>query len=292
MRHEKQFQTHALPDGRKLAYAEFGKPHGFPVLFFHGAPSSRLEPLLIGDEAFAKLNLRLISPDRPGMGGSDFQPNRGFSDWPQDVISLADVLGLKEFSILGNSGGGGYAAVCAARIPERLHNVVIVSGGWKMNQPEAMNNLPLRNRLVFIIADKMPFLLKPLLNMMAAPSQGEPEQQLAQLKPTLHSADYAIFQQPGKLDALNQAIQEAMRQGTKGAEWDLRLYVRDWDFRLDEIRIPLKLFHGEEDRNAPIALVRKMVAQIPTAQLTTYKNEAHLSTFNNHLDELARALIG
>src|SRR5215510_3859408 len=192
MANEKQFQIHTLPDGRKLAYAEFGKADGFPVLFFHGAPSSRLEPLLIGDEAFAKINLRLISPDRPGMGGSDFQPNRGFSDWTPDVISLVEALGLKEFSILGNSGGGGYAAVCAARIPERLHNVVIVSGGWKMNQPEAMNNLPLRNRLVFILADKVPFLLKPILNMMAAPSQGEPEQQLAQLKPTLHPADYAI----------------------------------------------------------------------------------------------------
>lgn len=284
-------ETLTLLDGRKMTYTEFGKPDGVPVLYFHGAPSSRLEPSLIGDDAFARLGLRLISPDRPGIGGSDFQPNRGFSNWPQDVVSLTDALGLKMFSILGNSGGGGYAAVCAARIPERLHSVVIVSGGWRMNQPEAMKNLPVRNRLVFIMADKAPFLLKPILNMMAAPSQGEREQQLAQLKPTLHPSDYAIFQQPGKLEALNQAIREAMRQGTKGAEWDLRLYVRDWDFRLDEIRVPVKLFHGEQDRNAPIALVRKMTTQLPTAQLITYQNEAHLSTFNNHLDEIGQALV-
>ena len=41
-----------LPDGRKLAYAEFGQPDGYPVLFFHGNLSSRLEPLMIGDEVF------------------------------------------------------------------------------------------------------------------------------------------------------------------------------------------------------------------------------------------------
>lgn len=280
-----------LPDKRRLAYTEFGKPDGVPVLYFHGAPSSRLEPLLIGDDAIARLGLRLISPDRPGLGQSDFQPKRGFSDWVQDVTFLADALGLKKFAVLGNSGGGGYAAVCAARIPERLQNVVIVSGGWRMNQPEAMKNLPIRNRLVFILAERAPFLLKPILNMMAAPSQGEARQQLAQLKPTLHPADYAIFQQPGKLEALNQSIGEAMRQGTKGAEWDLRLYVREWGFRLDEIRMPLKLFHGEQDMNAPIALVRKMTAQLPTAQLITFENEAHLSTFNNHLDEIAQALV-
>ena len=291
MTNQEQPEIITLPDGRKLAYTEFGKPDGFPVLYFHGAPSSRLEPLLIGDDAFATLGLRLISPDRPGIGQSDFQPKRGFSDWVRDVTFLADALELKKFSILGNSGGGGYAAACAARIPERLHNVVIVSGGWRMNQPEAMKNLPVRNRLVFLLADKAPFLLKPILNMMAAPSQGKPEQQLEQLKPTLHPADYAIFQQPGKLEALNQAIREAMRQGAKGAEWDLRLYVRDWDFRLDEIRMPLKLFHGEQDMNVPIALVRKMTAQLPTAQLITFENEAHLSTFNNHLDEIAQALV-
>lgn len=73
-----------------------------------------------GDEAFSQFGLRVIAPDRPGMGQSDFQPKRGFSDWPTDVTALVDVLGLDRFSILGNSGGGGYAAVCAAKIPERL----------------------------------------------------------------------------------------------------------------------------------------------------------------------------
>lgn len=62
-----------LPDGRRLAYAEFGKPDGYPVLYFHGSPASRPEPMLIGDEAFSKFGLRVIGPDRPGMGQSDFQ---------------------------------------------------------------------------------------------------------------------------------------------------------------------------------------------------------------------------
>ena len=39
-----------LPDGRGLAYAEFGKPDGHPVLYCHGAPGSRLEPLMLGED--------------------------------------------------------------------------------------------------------------------------------------------------------------------------------------------------------------------------------------------------
>ena len=281
-----------LPDGRKLAYAEFGKPDGFPVLYFHGSPASRLEPMLIGDEAFSQFGLRVIAPDRPGMGESDFQPGRGFSDWPVDMIALADALGLDRFSILGNSGGGGYAAVCAAKIPERLHEVVIVSGGWQMNWPEALGNLPSMNRLFMNISRKAPFLLPIFLKMMAGSPNDKPEQALAQFKMSMPAADYAVLeQQPNRVAHLMQMTRESMAQGTKGAVWDMRLVVRDWDFRLEDVRMPLKLFHGEQDRNAPIQMVWKAMTMLPNAQLVTYKNEAHLSTLCNHLADFAPALI-
>jgi pimeloyl-ACP methyl ester carboxylesterase len=83
-----------------------------------------------------------------------------------------------------------------------------------------------------------------------------------------------------------------MRQGTRGAAWDLCLYVRDWDFGLDEIRIPLRMFHGEQDVNAPIQMVRRAMTLLPTAPLVTYENDAHLSTLANHLEEIAVALTG
>lgn len=279
-----------LPDGRRLAYAEFGKADGFPVLYFHGSPASRLEPLLIGDDVWSRMGLRVIAPDRPGVGRSDFLPKRGFSDWPRDVISLADALGLEKFSVLGNSGGGIYAAVCAARIPERLRAVVIVSGGWQLNSPEA-KSLPFLNRFVWILAGRTPPLLRLLLKAMGSMSQGKLEEELAKLKKRVPPADHAAFGEPGRIDALNEMMREALRQGTVGVAWDMRLYVRELDFRLDEIRMPLKLFHGEQDMNVPISLVRKLVAQMPNAKLITYENEAHLSTLCNHVDEFVQELI-
>lgn len=69
------------------------------------------------------------------------------------------------------------------------------------------------------------------------------------------------------------------------------LLMREFDFKLNEIRMPLKLFHGERDVNAPIALVRRMVAELPSAQLVTYENEAHFSTLCNHVDEFAEAIV-
>jgi len=280
-----------LPDGRKLAYAEFGPPDGHPVLYFHGAPSSRLEPLFLGDAELVRLGLRVIAPDRPGMGGSDFQPGRGFSHWPADVVALADALGLKRFSVLGNSGGGPYVAVCAARIPERIHAAEIVSGGWRMDWPEVTNTLPFVNRLVMILARRAPFLLGILLSSMGGITKANRKKELAQLRKRMPPPDYAAFESPGRLEAFGESMRECMRQGARGAVWDLGLYVREFDFRLDEVRMPLVLFHGEQDMNAPIALARRLVAALPVARLVRYENEAHLSTLCNHFDEIAEALV-
>lgn len=279
-----------LADGRKLAYAEFGQPDGTPALYFHGSPASRIEPLLLGNEVLSRLGLRVIAPDRPGMGGSDFKHHRSFSDWPADVTALADSLGLDRFSLLGNSGGGPYVAVCAAKIPERLRSAVIVSGGWRMDWPEAKKNLPFPNRLTMFLARRATPLLRLLLGMMGGIAQGERAKELAQLKKRVPPEDYAAFAQPGRLEAFGQTMRESMRQGARGAAWDLGLYVRDFGFRLDEIRIPLTLFHGERDTNAPIDMARRAMTELRTARLITFANEAHLSTLCNHPDEIAQSL--
>ncbi len=280
-----------LPDGRRLAYAEFGRTDGVPVLYFHGSPSSRFEPLLIGEETLDRLGLRIIAPDRPGMGGSDFQPGRGFSDWPADVVALTDALGLGQFSVLGNSGGGPYVAVCAARMPDRLRAAVIVSGGWRMDWPEAREGLPFMNRLVMTLARRAPCLLRLLLSAMGGIAQGDREKELRQLKQRVPPADYAAFAQPGRLEALGESMRACMLQGTKGAAWDMRLYVRAFDFEPTEVHFPILMFHGEQDANAPVALARRVASELPNARLVTFENESHLSTLCHHFEEIAGALL-
>ena len=57
--------TTATPDGRTLAYCQWGDPDGAPVFSLHGTPGSRLghHP----DEAvYARAGVRLITYDRAG----------------------------------------------------------------------------------------------------------------------------------------------------------------------------------------------------------------------------------
>ncbi len=62
-----------LPDGRVLAYLEWGDDNGYPTFYFHGAPSSRLEGAF-ADGAAKRNGFRLIAVDRPGFGRSTGRP--------------------------------------------------------------------------------------------------------------------------------------------------------------------------------------------------------------------------
>jgi pimeloyl-ACP methyl ester carboxylesterase len=112
-----------------LPMSEHGPSDGSPLFYFHGSPGSRLAWKLFAEPGLAEeLGIRLIVPDRPSLGHSDFQPRRTLGDWPTDITPLADHLGLTQFAVLGYSGGGPYALACALKIPERLTPVGIVSG--------------------------------------------------------------------------------------------------------------------------------------------------------------------
>ena len=117
------------PDGRRLAYLEVGDPHGPLVLHNHGGPGSRLEARLLADSA-AKNGLRLVCVDRPGMGQSSAQKARSYTGWADDLVTVADALGQREFGVTGWSEGGPWALAAAAYIdPSRLRHVSSIAPG-------------------------------------------------------------------------------------------------------------------------------------------------------------------
>jgi pimeloyl-ACP methyl ester carboxylesterase len=118
--------TLRLRDGRRLQVLEIGKKDGFPIFHFHGNGSSRLEIFTVQSRA-DPLGIRLICPDRPGIGGSDSRPGYQLLDWPDDVVEVADQLGIERYAVEGFSGGAPFALACAYKIPHRLLACVLIS---------------------------------------------------------------------------------------------------------------------------------------------------------------------
>jgi pimeloyl-ACP methyl ester carboxylesterase len=278
-----------LPDGRQLSFIEFGKPGGWPVFYFHGVPASCYEALLVNADEIKRFGLRIIAPDRPGVGRSAFQHDRKFTDWPKDVEALANHLNIERFAVLGNSGGSAYVLACALQIPDRLSAAVIVSGAWQMNLPVAMRNLSGPNRLFWWIAAKLPWLLTTVLRSMR-PSGISREKLLKNFRKMMQQPDYEAICLGDRPQAAAEALAGGLSQ-LKGSATEVRLYVKPSGLDVSGVDIPVYFFHGEQDKNVPIELVRTMIPDLPGVTLIAYQDEAHLSTLCNHFDDIGRVLL-
>jgi pimeloyl-ACP methyl ester carboxylesterase len=279
-----------LRDGRRLTYAEFGKADGKPVIYFHGTPSSRLEPLIVGNDVLAEAGLHLVAFDRPGIGGSDFLAGRSISDIVFDTAQLADHLGFERFGALGMSGGGPYAAACAAKLPNRLTSAAIVSGTWTWAEFGGAVRVPLSDAMVSFISGRMPYALLGPLKLMHRLRGAVLDPSLKPLISFLPEPDKAQLRQPWRLNALMAAAGESLRPGLRGAALDMQLIERRYDFDCRRIRTPIRIFHGAHDRNVSLTLVKAYAKTIPGADLTVFPDEGHLSALCSRFAEIAAAL--
>ncbi len=289
-------KTIRLPDGRDLGYAEYGAPAGKALFFFHGWPSSRINALSFhGDEIAGRLNVRLVAIDRPGTGLSSFQPRRRFLDWPQDVVCLADQLKLEKFAVLSYSAGSPYALACAAKIPERLTAAGVISGvGQPFSAPGVTKGMP--TIALWTTARIHPRLTALLFNMMFKSMANAPRDRLPAnaRQAMMAEADFEYIQQHPEVNASSLAGGvEALRQGGYGPAYDASLYWKPWGFRLEEIRMPVHIWHGEADVNAPFAAHGKYLAEhLPQARPVFYPGEGHISLVHKYAEEIIQQLMG
>src|SRR5271165_3932842 len=153
-----------LADGRDLGWLELGDPDGAPALAFHGTPGSRLQ-LALDETSIRHAGVRLVCPDRPGYGLSTFQPGRRLVDWPGDVAQLADHLEIGDFAVMGISGGGPHAAVCAALLGRRVTAAAIVSGVGPLTDPRASEGMMRLNQILTRLSRRRSPLVRAMVTV-------------------------------------------------------------------------------------------------------------------------------
>ncbi len=279
-----------LRDGRRLGYAEYGDADGDPGFYFHGHPGSRLEAQ-VAHEAAAERGIRIIALDRPGYGRSDFQPGRRILDWPADVAEAADSLRMREFSVLGASGGGPYALACGYRIPARVTRVGVVSGVGPYSAPHATEGMRWQNRVGFKLGARFPFLARLIMRSMARQVRRSPGRVVEAVARAMSGVDAETVRRPEVRRVLAEVITEAFRQGHQGAALDGVLLGRPWGFDLGEIKVPVYLWQGEADVLVTPAMGRYQAEQIPNCRAQFFPGEGHLLVVDRIaeiLDELRK----
>jgi pimeloyl-ACP methyl ester carboxylesterase len=237
------------------------------------------------EELLDKVGVRLIAVDRPGVGASSFQPDRRLSDWPAEVIALADSLGLDRFHVLGYSGGGPYAAVCAALIPERLQSVGMVSSLASFVHKELLEGVTPGNVQFLMLSIDKPWLYRLIYWQVALLAKLAPQKYIQNAVATFDAADQAAFSEPQVQKAFLAA-----RGSPRGQQWDTRLILSPWDFRLEDIHLPVYLWQGDQDHNASPAMGRFLEKSIPNSRMTLVPGEGHISLMVRYAADILKVL--
>ncbi len=279
-----------LRDGRMIAYAEWGRADGPVVIFIHGTPHSRIWCPNMG--ATEAVGVRLITVDRPGFGRSDVDPDLTLCGWPDNLGQLADALGIERFAIVGWSGGGVYAAACAAKIPERLTGAGAVAGakGPVEEQPGGDELLDDEERRIFELA-------KTDRGAAAKFSADDPWIDELRRRPEVLMDGYEVSEgdrwydeDPERTAIFLEAAREAVRLGPWGVAWGDVAYLTPWGFSLADIPIEFHIWHGAQDTLMRREDVDFWGSRIPRAIVTVWPDAGHL-VVSKHWGEILRTLI-
>ena len=282
-----------LPDGAVVAFQEYGDPLGTPVIFCHGWPSSRTMAQL-ADEPARALGIRIISPDRPGISGSSMQLDRKLSDWPRVVEQLVNDLEIAEFRILAISGGAPYAYATAIAMPERVRAIAIIGGVIPFAELKDFKGLLPLYRWMLAFYRNQPrllrqlfFLARPFLSFRA-PIRVRP---LLLKMLLLRPCDAASLRDDAAFEAIFESQRRAWRGSVEGVLVDAQIYAQPWGFTIEDVQVPVRLWHGMEDRAFAVRLAEEMANRFPNCKTRFIQNEGHYSLPIRHMREILQDLI-
>lgn len=290
------FGKMTLHDGRTLAYMDRGPREGTPVLYFHGFQGSRLERMGVPDELLARLNIRLISPDRPGIGLSTPARGRTVVDWASDVKELAEhLLGPGQpFSILGFSAGATYALACG-----RLPGLRAIAMAGSLGLPHLIANwrrFSAETWRILLSAKLANFRQATFLEIEKKHRDrlfNHWENYIEDVKRGLSADDRRILSQPEVEESFRQNRRESYAQGPGYLLQEIQAIYSDPHIDLAQLAAcTVLIVHGIEDQVVPVEVARDLRERIPGSGYQELPRCGHYFVYEpDEMEQLLKALL-
>lgn len=255
-----------LPDGRDLCWYESGPETGFPVIFCTGAGMSGT--LGFGIDLLDKLNIRLMVPERAGLGGSSLDLQKSLPSFAKDIDILLKSQKIEQYSVVGFSQGSVFAMALA--FYGKPHSLSLVTGQDQFDHPATQ--VLLRSDIVRMLeqARNTPEALSDWLQKNVSTPW-----LLAFILHYSAEIDQHVYNDEFFLQAYTDCMNRAFIQGNLGYVQDLLISLQEWPFQAEEINCPVSLWYGEKDESTVHSpdFGKILATRFPNCQHFLFENE-------------------
>jgi pimeloyl-ACP methyl ester carboxylesterase len=268
----------AVGEGRQIGFAEFGDPQGRAVFWLHGTPGARRQIPTEARLYAEQHDIRLIGLDRPGIGSSTPHRYKNIRAFGDDLRTIADTLGIDKMEVIGLSGGGPYALACGAVLPDRVVAAGVLGGVAPYLGDEGITsglmNLGKRAAPLLQLGGDPLRIGASLVIRMIRPVATSALELYALISP---EADRRLLTRPEFKAMFLDDLLNGSRKQLAAPFNDIILFTRDWGFRLEEVKVPVRWWHGDHDHIVPFAHGEHVVSRLPDAELFHLPEESHLA---------------
>jgi pimeloyl-ACP methyl ester carboxylesterase len=275
------------PDGRTVAYTEWGADDGVPLLRVPGTPGSRFG-LRADRSLWAARRLRAITTERPGFGASSRLPGRGFNEHADDLAAILDAVGVDRVHVIGGSGASPHELAFAARHPDRVRAMTILVGAAPETEEEYANLVGVNQEAHRLVTcgdiDGLHAFLAGLRTAIVA----DPLAAFLSIMETAPEADRAVMADLRWQASFVVAMSEAMAQGVEGwADESIALDTRWDDIDLDAVTTSVTWWHAASDANTSFTAAKRLVARLPDARMELFpEHEGHMAGYHREAEIL------
>ncbi|RDW59169.1 hypothetical protein BP5796_12093 [Coleophoma crateriformis] len=279
-----------LPDGRNLDYLVSGAKDGVPLVWIHGTPGAYMPPPSLVT-ACEKKGIMVISFSRAGYGSSTRKQGRQIVDYVADTQALIDHLGVERCLVGGPHSlvsaarlRGCVAALCVAGVaPYDAEGLDFLAGQGEDNIEEFNAALRGEDELQkFCVASRTEMLKGDVAAMVEAISSLLPKVDKDAMMNGAVMGEY-----------LFATTNEGLKVSADGWVDDTMSFLKPWGFEFSEIKVPVIVYQGSEDKMVPYAHGEWLVKHLPQEKLSKHlmQGQGHVSIFLGQEDKMLDELL-
>jgi pimeloyl-ACP methyl ester carboxylesterase len=265
-------QFFTLSDKRLLTWVEYGDPQGLPLIVFESVGGA-LPNHSDSTQYYRENKLRIIVVIRPGYGSSTSKEEISYQDFSDDVVELLNHLRLKKVGVIGYSLGGAYGAVFAARNPERVNHLGLVSStvSWNnISQPLAPHL-----KIILKIYNIAPDIFEFIMSLIMHSTLRDPQKFYSKRAKQLNRRDAEILTATSWSKRLGEQLRQRLMGGVKVYVQEYMVLTQSWNIALRDIQCATLIWHGEQDELVKIDDIRVLANGIKYADLTVFEEQGH-----------------